>query len=153
MMQNTVLFQLYFFYLSSNINLQGSFDCEMMVACSAAKPIERKLVSIILTRTFSPIWSQTILSGCKFGRWMNASYSTRHFLKRYPCYVSIYVSLKCLSLWLQEQLTVSNKMFEALKSRYITGFSMSWRKAKPFAASIAICSLVDQGKVAKYPAK
>lgn len=46
-------------------------------------------------------------------------------------------------------LTASNRMFEALTSLYITGFSSSWRKASPLAAPIAILILVNQGKVAK----
>jgi hypothetical protein len=49
-------------------------------------------------------------------------------------------------------ITESNKTFEALKSRYMTGFSSSWRKASPFAAPTAIFSLVNQGKAAEYPA-
>lgn len=49
-------------------------------------------------------------------------------------------------------ITESNKMFEALKSRNITGFSSSWRKARPFAASRAILTLVVHGKEAEYPA-
>lgn len=48
-----------------------------------------------------------------------------------------------------KDITVSNKMFEALKSLYMTGFSSSWRKARPFAAPIAIFILVNQGKVAQ----
>lgn len=50
-------------------------------------------------------------------------------------------------------LTESNKMFEALKSRYMTGFSASWRKPRPFAASRAIFILVDHGSDTEYPAK
>ena len=50
-------------------------------------------------------------------------------------------------------LTESNKMFEALKSRYITGFSASWRKPRPFAAPRAIFILVDHGSDTEYPAK
>ena len=45
--------------------------------------------------------------------------------------------------------TKSNKIFEALKSRYMTGFSSSWRKVRPFAAPIAIFILVNHGKVAE----
>ena len=48
-------------------------------------------------------------------------------------------------------LTESNKMFEALKSLYITGFSASCRKARPFAAPRAIFILVDQGNETEYP--
>ena len=51
-----------------------------------------------------------------------------------------------------KDITVSNKMFEDLKSLYMTGFSCSWRKARPFAAPIAIFILVNQGKVAVKPA-
>lgn len=43
-------------------------------------------------------------------------------------------------------------MFEALKSLYITGFSASWRKAKPLAAPSAIFILVDHGRETEYPA-
>ena len=49
-------------------------------------------------------------------------------------------------------ITESNKTFEALKSRYMTGFSSSWRKARPFAVPTAIFSLVNHGKAAEYPA-
>jgi hypothetical protein len=49
-------------------------------------------------------------------------------------------------------LTESNKMFEALKSRYMTGFSASCRKARPFAAPRAIFILVDHGSDTEYPA-
>lgn len=42
-------------------------------------------------------------------------------------------------------------MLEALKSLYITGFSDSWRKARPFAAPRAIFILVDHGSDAEYP--
>lgn len=38
-------------------------------------------------------------------------------------------------------------MFEALKSRYMTGFSSPWRKARHRAAPIAIFILVNQGNV------
>lgn len=48
-------------------------------------------------------------------------------------------------------ITESNKMFEALKSLYITGFCDSWRKARPLAAPRAIFILVDQGSDAEYP--
>lgn len=48
-------------------------------------------------------------------------------------------------------LTESNKMFEALKSLYMTGFSASWRKARPFAAPTAIFILVDHGNDTEYP--
>lgn len=50
-------------------------------------------------------------------------------------------------------LTESSKMFEALKSLYITGFSASWRKATPFAAPTAIFILVDHGSDTEYPVK
>lgn len=43
-------------------------------------------------------------------------------------------------------------MFEALKSLYMTGFSASWRKARPLAAPIAIFILVDHGRETEYPA-
>lgn len=49
-------------------------------------------------------------------------------------------------------LTESNKIFEALKSRYMTGFSASWRKARPFAAPSAIFIRVDHGSDTEYPA-
>lgn len=49
-------------------------------------------------------------------------------------------------------LTESNRMFEVLKSRYITGLSSSCRKASPLAAPNAIFILVDHGKAAAYPA-
>uniref|UniRef100_A0A2P2IXP6 Uncharacterized protein MANES_04G145600 n=1 Tax=Rhizophora mucronata TaxID=61149 RepID=A0A2P2IXP6_RHIMU len=41
-------------------------------------------------------------------------------------------------------------MFEPLKSLYIIGFSSPWRKARPFAAPVAIFSLVNHGKLAEY---
>lgn len=50
-------------------------------------------------------------------------------------------------------LTESNKMFEDLKSRNITGLSASCRKARPFAAAKAIFILADHGKGAEYPVK
>jgi len=49
-------------------------------------------------------------------------------------------------------ITESNKIFEDLKSRYITGLSDSWRKARPLAAPRAIFILVDHGNAAEYPA-
>ncbi|KAK2990148.1 hypothetical protein RJ640_008412 [Escallonia rubra] len=45
-----------------------------------------------------------------------------------------------------EEITESNRMLEALKSLYITGFSSPWRKARPFAAPTAIFILVNHGK-------
>ena len=51
----------------------------------------------------------------------------------------------------KKKLTESSKMLEALKSRYITGFSASWRKARPFAAPSAIFILVDHGSDTEYP--
>jgi len=41
-------------------------------------------------------------------------------------------------------------MFEALKSRYITGLSASCRKVRPLAAPNAIFILVDHGMAAEY---
>jgi len=48
-------------------------------------------------------------------------------------------------------LTESSKMLEALKSLYMTGFSDSWRKARPFAAPTAIFVLADHGNDTEYP--
>jgi len=42
-------------------------------------------------------------------------------------------------------------MLEALKSLYMTGFSDSWRKARPFAAPTAIFVLADHGNDTEYP--
>lgn len=39
-------------------------------------------------------------------------------------------------------LTMSRRMLEVLKSRYMTGFFASWRKASPFAAPNAIFILI-----------
>lgn len=60
------------------------------------------------------------------------------------------------SLWIKQkgkrkEHTESSKIFEALKSLYITGLSASWRNAKPLAAPNAIFILVDHGIVAEYP--
>lgn len=51
------------------------------------------------------------------------------------------------------KLTESSKMFEALKSLYITGFAASWRKARPLAAPRAIFIRVDHGSDTEYPEK
>lgn len=48
-------------------------------------------------------------------------------------------------------LTESNRMLEALKSLYMTGFSAPWRKARPLAAPTAIFILDDHGSDAEYP--
>lgn len=50
-------------------------------------------------------------------------------------------------------LTESSKMFDALKSRYITGFFASWRKASPLAAPKAIFILIDHGSETENPEK
>lgn len=41
--------------------------------------------------------------------------------------------------------TESSKMFDVLKSRYITGSGFPCKKASPFAAPSAIFILLDQG--------
>lgn len=46
-------------------------------------------------------------------------------------------------------ITESSKIFEALKSRYMTGLSSSCRKVSPFAAPTAICNLLNHGNVAE----
>lgn len=48
-------------------------------------------------------------------------------------------------------LTESSKMLEVLKSRYITGFSAPCKKAKPFAAPIAIFNLVAHANETDNP--
>ena len=62
------------------------------------------------------------------------------------------ISIPFTVLTQKDVFTKSNKMFEVLKSRYITGFSSSWRKARPFAVPTAIFSLVSQGNGGPYPA-
>ena len=42
-------------------------------------------------------------------------------------------------------------MFEALKSRYMTGFSASCKKERPLAAPSAIFILDDHGNETEYP--
>jgi hypothetical protein len=44
---------------------------------------------------------------------------------------------------LHGKLTESRRIFEVLKSLYITGLSEPWRKAKPLAAPSAMLILVD----------
>lgn len=47
--------------------------------------------------------------------------------------------------------TESRRMFDALKSRYMTWFSASCRNDKPLAAPIATLSLIPQGKGSAPP--
>jgi hypothetical protein len=48
-------------------------------------------------------------------------------------------------------MTELSKMLEALKSRYMTGFSAPCKKASPLAAPIAINSLIPHGNVVDIP--
>lgn len=48
--------------------------------------------------------------------------------------------------------TESRRIFEALKSRYITGFSAPCKKARPLAAPILIFNLVPHGNEIDIPA-